>query len=564
MQENLKKIKRDNALKIFVSVAMVLVFCASLILAICAPVFNSDGVASAYDATLPSDGIPNPNFIKNSDFSKNTKGSSSYSSGGSVWTRVYDNWQILNADVSYAGDSVNVNFDTSTAAEYKRFCSTADYFYTLEPNNTYTLTLCYYVHELSGNVALRINNAYSSLYGSVYLKSGNPSVGLSTSSGLHITSCTFTLARSLPEGRVEIIAQANGTSFCNLDLYYFKLEEGSAFTGYVPDYERQIEDLQNQLIQANQDKKDLQDKVEDLENAFDYSFLNSLSGENLYFWNQSSPDKLGTGSYVFLPNASDTSLPEADRNFTCPITGYFSQTGNRPYLFGFQLPYEIPAGSTLRISYTCFCVGAGFSGVPFSELWRLGYTYGFYCGQFGYPTTDNIGQLVVVDSFQNTNGNIYIKLNQPTSYIAFDIVKRTNYSNKLVGYLTWTDDGVYSIVSSSTSGAQWFLGYNTLSAYYQGDMLTSAVDSARKDGYNQGYKEGKVVGEDIGFVKGVQTQGDYSFMGLLGAVFDAPIQAFKGLLSFEVLGVNMSAFVSSLFGLAVILLIFKLILGGGK
>lgn len=560
MQENLNKIKRDNALKIFVSVAMVLVFCASLILAICVPVFKSSGVASAYEATLPDDGIPNPNFIKNSDFSKNTKGSVSYSSDGSVWTRVFDNWQIFNADVSYVGDSVNVTFDTSTAAVYKRFCTTDDYFYTLEPNKTYTLTLCYFVHELSGTVSLRMNNAYSSLYDSVYLKSGNPSVGLSTSSGLHITSCTFTLARSLPAGRVEVIAQPNDTSFCNIDLYYFKLEEGLAFTGYVPDYTSQIEDLQNQLNQANQDKKDLQDKVDNLE----YSFLNSLSRENLYYYNQSSSDKSGTSSYTFLPNAYDTSLPEAERNFSCPINAYFSQTANRPYLFGFHLPYEIPAGSTLRISYTCFCVGASFSGVPFSELWRLGYTYGFYCGQFGYPTTDNLGQLVVVDSFQNTNGNIYIKLNQPTSYIAFDVVSRINYANKLVGYLTATDDGVFSIVSSSTAGVQWTLNFNTLSAYYQGDMLASAVDSARQEGYNKGYQEGKVVGEDIGFVKGVQTQGDYSFMGLLGAVFDAPIQAFKGLLSFEVLGVNMSAFVSSLFGLAVILLILKLILGGGK
>lgn len=254
--------KKPTAKKIVFAILLILLAVMFVVLGFCVvggvfDVQTQCNVAYAYDATLPTDGIPNPNFIKNSYFSLNTKGSVSYSSGGSVWTRVYDNWQILNADVSYVGDFVNVNFDTTTASEYKRFCSTADYFYTLEPNKTYTLTLCYNVHELSGNVALRINNAYSSLYNSVYLKSGNPSVGLSTSSGIHITSCTFTLARSLPEGRVEIIAQPNGTSFCNIDLYYFKLEEGESFTGYVPcedDLRSEYDALSNWRFYYTRDK----------------------------------------------------------------------------------------------------------------------------------------------------------------------------------------------------------------------------------------------------------------------------------------------------------------------
>ncbi len=561
MQENLKINKRDIALKFFVSSAMVLVFCVSLVLAICAPVFTSNGVASAIDVTLPPDGVVNANLIKNSNFALNTLGSSSYSSSGS-WSKVFDFWQILNADVSYVGDSLNVNFDTSTAAEFKRFCSTNDYFYNLELGKTYTLSVCYFVTEVSGSVTLRVNNAYSSIQNSEYLASGSSAVLLDKTSGVHISSCTFTLAKSLTEGRVEILAQNNVNSHCNVNLYWFKLEEGSSFTGYVPDYQNNINDLQNELNQANNDKKELQDKIDSLESALNFNFLTTLSRENLYYYNQASPDKNGSASYTFLPNSFDASLPESERNFSCPIYGYSSQTANRPYLFGLQLPYEVPAGSTLRLSYTVLCVGAIFTGVPFSELWRLGYTYAFYCGQYGYPTTDNIGQLTVVDSHNNANGNIFIRVNQPTNFIAFDVVSRSNYSNKLVGYLTATDEGVFSLVTSASSGASWYLAFNTLSVYYQGDTLASAVESARADGYKDGYQEGNVAGYNKGYNEAVMNQNDYTFMGLLGAVFDAPIQAFKGLFSFNVLGVDMSALVSSLFALAVIVCIIKIVLGG--
>ena len=103
-------------------------------------------------------------------------------------------------------------------------------------------------------------------------------------------------------------------------------------------------------------------------------------------------------------------------------------------------------------------------------------------------------------------------------------------------------------------------GYQDGQENFEGQLADQ--ETIRQEGYNQGYQEGKVAGREVGYQEGVADQGDYTFMGLLGAVFDAPIQAFKGLLSFEVLGVDMTAFVSSLFGLAVILLIIKLVLGG--
>lgn len=254
--------KKPTAKKIVFAILLILLAVVFVVLGFCVvggvfDVQTQCNVAYAYDATLPDDGIPNPNLIKNSNFLLNTKGSSSYSSSAGVWTRVYDNWQILNADVSYVGDSLNVNFDTSTAEEYKRFCTTADYFYSLEPNKTYTLSVCYSVIDVSGSVALRINNAYSSIYNSEYLKSGYPSVDLLKTSGVHISSCTFTLAKSLSQGRVEILAQNNAVSHCNINLYWFKLEEGESFTGYVPceeDLRTEYDALSNWRFYYTRDK----------------------------------------------------------------------------------------------------------------------------------------------------------------------------------------------------------------------------------------------------------------------------------------------------------------------
>lgn len=533
MQENFKQEKRSNALYIVAICLLFVLFTASIFLAVIAPVFTSNGVASA-DSSYGSVGSVNYNLFTNPKFDKQ---------GDNVFA--FQNkfaQDVVYADgttLSYVSSNGGFVVSTTTVAGANHWMA-----FLFKPSTTgsYTFTIN---SDIVGKPGYKFRLRDTSYNTYVDSDSANFTDYISITYNITDLSKNYILQFLMP------------TADVSASIYWLKIEQGSSFTGYVPNYQDTIQNLQN-------DNKDLQEKVESLESAMNFNFLTTLSRENLYYYNQASPDKNGTGSYTFLPNAYDTTLSEAERNFSCPIDGYSSQTANRPYLFGIELPYEISAGSTLRLSYTALCVGAIFTGVPFSELWRLGYTYAFYCGQYGYPTTDNIGQLTVVDSFNNSNGNIFITVNQPTNFIAFDVVSRSNYSNKLIGYLKFTDDGVFSLETSASVGASWYLAFNSLSFYYQGDMLASAVDSARQEGYNKGYQEGKVAGREVGYQEGVKDQGDYSFMGLLGAVFDAPIQAFKGLLSFEVLGVDMSAFVSSLFGLAVILLILKLILGGGK
>ena len=86
--------------------------------------------------------------------------------------------------------------------------------------------------------------------------------------------------------------------------------------------------------------------------------------------------------------------------------------------------------------------------------------------------------------------------------------------------------------------------------------------TGKSEGYSNGFAEGKKNGYDIGYNAGVNAGQDYSFSALFGAVFDVPIQAFKGLFNFEIFGVNMTSFVSSLLALCVIVVIVKICLGG--
>lgn len=98
------------------------------------------------------------------------------------------------------------------------------------------------------------------------------------------------------------------------------------------------------------------------------------------------------------------------------------------------------------------------------------------------------------------------------------------------------------------------------------------VSNAYDSGYNAGLTTGKNQGYQNGYTAGLNaaTENDYSFLGLLSSVVQAPItvlvgdydastgQRVGGLLNFELLGYNMSTFLMSLFSLAVVICVVRL------
>lgn len=97
------------------------------------------------------------------------------------------------------------------------------------------------------------------------------------------------------------------------------------------------------------------------------------------------------------------------------------------------------------------------------------------------------------------------------------------------------------------------LGYQNAKAYYD-ELIKTKSQEAFLQGKNQGY--------EAGFQEGKLQGGNYTFTSLIGAVFDAPIEAFRGLFNFEILGTNMQGFVLALLTLSVIIVVIKFALGG--
>ena len=80
--------------------------------------------------------------------------------------------------------------------------------------------------------------------------------------------------------------------------------------------------------------------------------------------------------------------------------------------------------------------------------------------------------------------------------------------------------------------------------------------------YNNGFSAGKIIGYNNGKSDGIASANNYSFIGLIGAVFDAPLQTFKGLLNFNVLGVNLLDFAMALITIALVVYVVRIIKGG--
>lgn len=92
--------------------------------------------------------------------------------------------------------------------------------------------------------------------------------------------------------------------------------------------------------------------------------------------------------------------------------------------------------------------------------------------------------------------------------------------------------------------------------FYEGTQ--SGYSDGEQYGYDRGYDYGYQQGDSAGYNRALMDD-HYTFLNFLGAVVDAPIQAFRGLFNIEVLGVNLADFLSALLTIAVVLLVAKFV-----
>ena len=97
--------------------------------------------------------------------------------------------------------------------------------------------------------------------------------------------------------------------------------------------------------------------------------------------------------------------------------------------------------------------------------------------------------------------------------------------------------------------------------YYEWYLANKDVAGGYQSGYNKGYEMGKTQGYNngynAGYNQGVADENDYTFDGLLSAIFDVPVRTFTSLFNFDILGVNLTSFFLSMLTLAVVIAITR-------
>lgn len=187
------------------------------------------------------------------------------------------------------------------------------------------------------------------------------------------------------------------------------------------------------------------------------------------------------------------------------------------------------------------------------------------------------GFFYVQKNFEPANiTQIRIGTEKPTVLIPPSInvtIPTTTYTNTFVQYI---DNNNYSCIIGLSLNNMRMTQLKTRT-YYINLTKDSIYDIAYNDGYNQGeskgynkgYGEGRNSGYTLGKTEGYNTgfndgaTSDHSFLGLFSAIVDAPIKAFTGLFDFEILGFNIKTLIMSLFTLAVIIVVIKLVLAKG-
>lgn len=125
--------------------------------------------------------------------------------------------------------------------------------------------------------------------------------------------------------------------------------------------------------------------------------------------------------------------------------------------------------------------------------------------------------------------------------------------------ITQTSEPTYPIIQSYDSifnygyNQGYTTGFDT--AYDQG--YNAGFDIGNDSGYNTGFNNGYTAGESAGFNQGVLESNDYSFLGLLTAVVDAPVTVLRETFNFNFLGFNVTTFIFSILTICLVIAILK-------
>lgn len=301
-----------------------------------------------------------------------------------------------------------------------------------------------------------------------------------------------------------------------------------------------------------------------------FSFLSVVPKDNSFVEDDVivgvSKQDVVDGSYVY-----------SSSNF--PLAGLYSSSQIFP---SFSMNTYIPFGfvfSSSSLDFSCYfydtrtgSYGLGsrsFSApvydkkeyffIPFYDTDSENYTSWVFCSyliQTGFNFNVYSFEITSADDFRTIFGVNISKYAQHIIFYDSDgrtLDFSTAYTGNQVPGIQPLGDRRYYLSNSLTDNQFYESGYNY--------GYSAGLGAGSSSGYNDGYSAGNSVGYQNGYNQGAADANNYSFLGLIGAVFDAPVNTFVGLLNFDLLGFNMLKALTGLITLAIIITFIRLVMG---
>lgn len=253
-----------------------------------------------------------------------------------------------------------------------------------------------------------------------------------------------------------------------------------------------------------------------------------------------------------------------------PYTSYDAHSVNE--IHAYEVGY-VPIKIDFSSSYVHFITPS------YSLNGNLGNSWDYTWNNFNFETALNVW----VDGVSNSNYSVFVGVYVQSGF-NFNPVKINLYTEPAQGlgcYLSVIEyrdinDQMFrfhiAFRASDSPYSDWNMPYrsyflNNPSTFTDNETYNAGFSRGMSEGlaanqqsiYNSGFNSGKSLGYSIGYQEGVDDSAEYTFLGLLGAVVDAPVQTFIGLLNFEILGFNFLSFLTAIFTIGLIFFIVRFV-----
>lgn len=422
---------------------------------------------------------------------------------------------------------------------------------------------------------------------------------------------TLTAEKATLQSQVNTLTSENATLQSQLTEKQNQIE---TLTAEKATLQAQLTEKNNQIETLTADKATLQSQLTEKDNQ-----IETLTAEKNALQNQLSNtsfmthfgnfDNLGSSDF-YVNLSSDIILPSNFYQYTnnsTPINGWFLMgSGANTEIYGLNLFDRFYYNGTQESGFLNCGFQLSIKSIPSTTMPP---TYTTQC-KLHFVVSDTLVWSADCDIDYNTdtkietitnirNGTFKVSSNydKDTNVYKFTVPENKlfllndNYNTAYDTFRSYIVQQDYKNTKVPSDNALYLNGYQSASKDFYNNGYNDGVVAGEKSGYNKGF----TAGDAQGYNRGVEVGGNYSFLGLFGAIFDAPIQALfggtttlpagttitdkngntttllssatvnrAGLLNFEIMGVNLSGFVLALFSLSILVVVIKFALGKGR